>query len=62
MSQSPQNQTVPAQPQSNIYTVLLLVAVVLLTVAVGLSLWRLMSGEGYDMGFGELLQPMQELK
>ncbi|MFP3937211.1 MAG: hypothetical protein ACLFVW_02635 [Phycisphaerae bacterium] len=59
MAQSPGQQQAPSRPQPNIYTLLLLIAIVMLVVTIALSLTHLMSESGYAMSFGELFEPLQ---
>ena len=57
MAQRPAQQAGLA-PQPNIYTLLLLIAIVMLAVTIVLSLTRLMSDNGYAMSFGDLFEPL----
>lgn len=62
--QTGERPVVQVQPQPNIYTVLLIVAILILAVTIGLVLYNLMSsweqGQGYGLSFGELFSPLQE--
>ncbi|MGC9454964.1 MAG: hypothetical protein ACP5HU_08865 [Phycisphaerae bacterium] len=58
MAQRPGQQAV-STPQPNIYTLLLLIAIVVLAVTIVLSLMHLTSDSGYAMSFGELFEPLQ---
>lgn len=58
MAQRPGQQAV-SQAQPNIYTLLLLIAIVMLAVTIVLSLMHLMSESGYAMSFGEMFEPLQ---
>ena len=55
MTQIPQQPTVPAKPQANIYTVLLVIAIIALGTTVGLVIWNLTTA--YGLTFGEIFQP-----
>ncbi len=50
------------QPQSNIYTVLIIVAALALAATVGVSLYGLMapSPNGYGLSFGQLFESLKE--
>lgn len=66
MSQMPSGgSVVQVKPQPNIYTALLIVAILALGVAIGLVLYNLMApvdtGAGYGMKFGDLFATLQEL-
>jgi hypothetical protein len=54
------SQVVRAKPQPNIYTALLMVAVVVLLVTLGVVLFTLLSPmpKGYGLEFGDLLKPL----
>lgn len=54
---SPQHNIVSPKPQPNIYTVLLIVALICMTLTVAVGLRNLMSADGYGLGFGDLLSP-----
>ncbi len=51
-----QVQQAGARPQPNVYTVMLLVAIIVLLTTIVLSLTHLMSG--YGMSFGDLFEPL----
>lgn len=57
MTQFPQQPVVQAKPQPDIYTVLLLVAIIALGVTVGVAIWNLTSV--YGLTFGEIFQPLK---
>jgi len=62
MSQLPPNGTIQVKPQSNIYTLMMIITILVLCVAVGFVAHKLMSpvnDGGYGMKFGELLNPGQ---
>jgi hypothetical protein len=62
MTQVPsQGPVIEVRPQPNIYTVLLLVAILVLLVAIGVVLWKLTSPmpNGYDMRLVELFKPFE---
>jgi len=55
-----QGPVVPVKPQANIYTLLLIVSILVLTVTIGIVLWKLMSSVdngGYGLQFSNLFQP-----
>jgi hypothetical protein len=51
----PQGPVVPVKAEPNIYTVLLIIAVIGMAVAVGISLNDLLNN--YHMAFGDLFDP-----
>ncbi len=53
---------VSVKPQSDVYTVLVIVTILALAVAIGLTLYDLMSPKGYDMGFGDIFAPLKDMK
>jgi len=62
MTQLPQQgPVVELRPQPNIYTVLLLVAVIALAIAVGVVFWKLTSPlpVGYGLEVKEFLDPIR---
>jgi hypothetical protein len=61
MTQSPQGPIVQVRAQPNVYTVMLFVAIVALTLAVGVVLWRLTSDAptGYGLTFGQMFEPIK---
>jgi len=60
MTQMPQQQPAPVirKPQPNIYTVLLIVAIIALAVTIGLVIYNLMADppNGYGLEFGQLFK------
>jgi ABC-type tungstate transport system substrate-binding protein len=56
---------VEVRPQANIYTVLLVVAILVLAVTVGVVLYNLLSAVGPDGGYGleigDLFKPLDDL-
>jgi hypothetical protein len=59
MTQMPsQGPVIEVRPEPNIYTVLLLVAILVLLVAVGMVFWKLTAPlpQGYDLKIGELFE------
>ena len=59
MTQSPsQTPTVEVRPQPNVYTVILLVAIIALALAVGAVFWKLTSPPptGYGMHVGAMFE------
>ena len=63
MTQLPSQQgpIVELRPQPNVYTVLLLIAVIALAIAVGVVFWKLTSPlpVGYGLEVKELLDPIR---
>lgn len=57
MTQIPQQPVVQAKPQPNIYTVLLIIAIVALGVTVGVAIGNLTAT--YGLSFGEIFQPLK---
>ena len=55
MTQIPQQPAIQAKPQPNIYTVLLVVAIIALGLTVGVVAWNLTTT--YGLTFGEIFQP-----
>ncbi len=53
---------VSVKPQSDVYTLLVIVTILALAVAVGLTLYDLMSPEGYAMRFGDIFAPLKDMK
>lgn len=45
----------------DIYTILLIVALVCMVVTVSFGLWNLMSADGYNLTFGQLFGPFVEI-
>ena len=58
----PKQPIVSVKPQSDIYTLLVIVAILALAVAIGLTLYDLMSPEGYNMTFGDIFSPLKDMK
>ena len=61
MTRTATNNVVQVQPQANVYTILILVAVVILAVALGVVLHTLLadSPAGYGLNFGDLFGPLK---
>ncbi len=62
MSQLPPSGTIQVKPQSNIYTIMMIITILVLSVAIGFVMHKLMSPAlegGYGMKFGELFDPVQ---
>lgn len=53
---------VSVKPQSDIYTLLVIVTILALAVAAGMALYDLISPEGYGMRFGDIFLPLKEMK
>ena len=64
MTQAPQTPVVTVRPQANVYSVLLVVAIVALAVTVGVCLWRLLAQipSGYGLELKQLFGTLKELK
>ncbi len=58
----PKQPIVSVKPQSDIYTLLVIVAILALAVAIGLSIYNLMSPDGYGMEFSEIFVPLKDMK
>jgi len=58
-----QGPVVEAKPQPNVYTVLLIVAILAMVVAIAAVGYRLMaaSPQGYDLTFKDLFEPVKAL-
>ena len=54
---------VPVKPQPSIYTLMIVVAIIVLAVTVGMVMWNLMASppDGYGLTFGQLFSPVKEL-
>lgn len=53
---------VSVKPQSDVYTLLVMVTILALAVAIGLTLYDLMSPEGYNMRLGDIFAPLKDMK
>lgn len=53
---------VSVKPQSDIYTLLVIVTILAMAVAAGMALYDLISPEGYGMRFGDIFLPLKEMK
>ena len=53
---------VSVKPQSDVYTLLVIVAILALAVAIGLTVYDLMSPEGYGMKLGDIFSPLKDMK
>ena len=60
MTESPQGPVVEVKPQPNVYTILVLLAVVALALAVGMCLWKLTSAPpvGYGLEIKDFFKPL----
>ncbi len=64
MTQAPsQGAVVQIKPQPNVYTILLIVAIIAMGVTIGVVLHNLMADPpvGYGLTFGELFQSLKDL-
>ncbi len=63
MTQIPSHQQniVSPKPQPNIYTVLLIVALLCMTLTVAVGLRHLMSANGYGLSFGDLFSSADKI-
>ncbi|MDP7289698.1 MAG: hypothetical protein QGH94_17080 [Phycisphaerae bacterium] len=62
MSQTPLEGSVQVKPQSNVYTLLMIVSILSLSVAIIVVLTNLMmpvKQSGYGLGFGEIISPLK---
>ena len=62
MTQAPsQASLIRIKPQSNIYTLLIILAVLAMGVTVGIAMWSLMSPtpQGYGLSFESLFKPFE---
>jgi hypothetical protein len=62
MSQTPLEGSVQVKPQSNVYTLLLIVSILSLAVAIIVVLTNLMmpvEQGGYGLGLGEIVSPLK---
>lgn len=62
MSQLPPSGTIQVKPQSNIYTIMMIITILVLSVAIGFVMHKLMSpasAGGYGLEFGKLFEPVQ---
>ncbi len=62
MSQMSSGPVVRVKPQPNIYTILLVAAILVVGIALGLVLYKLMSPlpAGYGLEFGDIFKPWQK--
>ncbi len=58
MTQLPTRGPIEVRPQPNIYTLLLIVAILALLGGVGAVLWLLMSSSGYGLSLGQIFEPL----
>ncbi|MCP4375897.1 MAG: hypothetical protein GY794_06960 [bacterium] len=62
MSQLPPDGTIQVKPQSNVYTLMMIIATLVLCVAIYFVMNKLMSpaeAGGYGMKFAELFEPVK---
>jgi len=62
MSQLPSDGTIQVKPQSNVFTLMMIITVLVLGVAIGLVLHKLtspMAQGGYEIPFGDLFGPIK---
>ena len=59
MTQMPQQPVVEAKPQTNVYTLLLVVAILALGATIGVVLWNLITV--YGLQFGDIFKPVEEV-
>lgn len=63
MTQMSSGSTIRVKPQPNLYTILLMVAILVVGIALGLVLSKLMSplaNGGYGLEFGDIFKPWQK--
>ena len=62
MSQLPSDGSVQVKPQSNVYTLMMIITILVLSVAIGFVLQKLMAPVaegGYEIPFGDLFGPVK---
>ncbi len=59
MTQLPTNGAVVTTPQPNVFTVLLIVAILVMLVGIIMVTYKLTGEYGYGLSFGELFQPFK---
>ncbi len=59
MTQLPTNGSVETSPQPNVFTVLLIVAILVMLVGIVMVAYKLTGASGYGLSFGELVQPFK---
>jgi hypothetical protein len=65
MSQLPPDGSIQVKPQSNVYTLMMIITILVLSVATGLVMQKLMApvaDGGYAIPFGDLFGPIQTPK
>ena len=64
MTQAPHTPVVTVKPQANIYSVMLLVAVVALAMTIGVCLWKLLAPmpAGYGLELKQLFDTLKDLR
>ena len=65
MSQLPPSGTIQVKPQSNVYTLMMIITILVLGVAIGFVMHKLMSAPihgGYGLEFGQIFEPVQAPK
>ncbi len=62
MTQLPTDGSVEIRPQPNVFTVLLIVAILVMLVGVAMVAYKLTADSGYGLSFGELFKPFQGAK
>ncbi len=58
MTQLATQGPIEVRPQPDIYTLLLIVAILALLGGVGAVLWLLMSSSGYGLSLGQIFEPL----
>ncbi len=59
MTQLPTNGSVETSPQPNVFTVLLIVAILVMLVGIVMVAYKLTGDSGYGLSLGELFQPFK---
>ena len=62
MTQLPTNGSIEVRPQPNVYTVLLIVAILVMLVTIGFVAYKLTSDTGYGLTVGQLFKPFEGVK
>lgn len=52
-----QGPVVMVKPQPNIYTIMIIIAALVLAIGLGVMLYNLMSADGYGMTLGQVFDP-----
>ena len=61
MSETPRGPVIEVPPQPAIYTILIIIAILVLGAAVGVVCWKLMGAGGYGLEFKDLFEPLKRI-